>query len=349
MYKLYKMAEYIFVYDNIMLKFADLQSALDHYLMYMKTYSILVKNNNMNNKIDYPKLFVLDSNYGRHIKLFADNNIRFEDDLTTIVVKNPHSRNILNTINTKELCCVTQTPVTSKNIPPEVASNVNIEKPTYTQPNKLSSNIKHEINSVNTLKNAMINPNKCNDNNLIDDLSLPEINILKDKLINEINTIKETTINEKQVIMDKLEKNAEEKKQLRLTIEHETNQRNIFKSDKNTFSLIKSDLENNQYAENEIPILFAHKYPIFKILAEDGQLNMDADNNIDTEYILYKQLYDQCFPKKKNKQVMFKLNKTHKYAYLSPEEKRVYDEIIPDETSNDENSDDSNTWSDYDI
>ncbi len=133
--------------------------------------------------------------------------------------------------------------------------------------------------------------------------------------------------------------------------EREEERRRIFESDKRVYAMIKQDIadEDKKIDEDNIPGLFSAKYPIFKLMDEEGLIDQDD------EYDIYLELYNDLYPKKEELEYEEKQNDEyvpHNYHYLNKEEQEKYKkypslEEVLDQISGDD-SDDSNN-SDYEV
>nr|AEX63044.1 hypothetical protein mv_R842 [Moumouvirus Monve] len=103
------------------------------------------------------------------------------------------------------------------------------------------------------------------------------------------------------------------------TLEKEDNKDLVlFKSDKNSYKLIKNDIEKGILDNKDINAFFADKFIIFKLLESRGCLNLDNNDDIKTEYELFRDLYEpeeNIISEKENIYV------PHNYHYISEQEK----------------------------
>ncbi|AGF85521.1 hypothetical protein QJ854_gp261 [Moumouvirus goulette] len=93
----------------------------------------------------------------------------------------------------------------------------------------------------------------------------------------------------------------------------------LFKSDKNSYKLIKNDLDKGVLDKKDINAFFADKFIIFKLLESRGCLDLENNNNLETEYELFQDLYE---PEENN--IMSEkedIYVPHNYHYISEQEK----------------------------
>ena len=97
---------------------------------------------------------------------------------------------------------------------------------------------------------------------------------------------------------------------------------NKYFNDKESYYRMKNDIELGFLKEENISPLFRQKYPIYKIMDENGDL--DTDN----EYQLFCDLYEELYPNQIEKDKPSYV--PHSYNYLSEEEKGKYSQFIVD-------------------
>lgn len=125
---------------------------------------------------------------------------------------------------------------------------------------------------------------------------------------------------EKEVVEERCEYDAV-KMDLRRLKEKEEEKLRVFEHDKNvTYVRIKKSIEENNLTEENIPPMFAERYPIFKFMENEGLLDVDGD------YETYCQLYDEMHPPQKNEASESYI--PHNIHYLPEEEQAKYQNIV---------------------
>ena len=152
----------------------------------------------------------------------------------------------------------------------------------------------------NNIKRSIQNAKKMNDKNISD---------MQDTLDN----IEEDYINEKcdlDAIRNEKRKDNEKKK------EH----KRVFETDRDvTYPRIKQSIEEGRMTEQNVPDMFAKRYPIFKVLEIENVLGTENDYN--TYCNLYKEMYPE---KKENDDDVDNTYVPHNIAYLSEEIQEQY-------------------------
>jgi hypothetical protein len=157
-----------------------------------------------------------------------------------------------------------------------LSSDINVQLPTM----HTEINISSEKNEP-----AKVEPAKVEDPNDIlnaDELKrkIEELSKLKELEINDLENLNDNLHDfENKIIEEKFSIDAEKNK-LRTDKEKWEEFKNIFAADKKIYRIMKEQLNNNEI--EDIPELFEHKYPIFKVLDDNNLL--DNENNI-YEYI----------------------------------------------------------------
>lgn len=153
------------------------------------------------------------------------------------------------------------------------------------------------------------------------------------KSVNNFIKNKENTINELQEKANKKEQDYIENKcildsknaELRRLKERAEERQRVFESERDvTYIRIKDQLETTEMTEDNIPLMFVDKYPIFKLLDAENILHTDED------YEMYCNLYDKMYPKK----AMTKRGEyiPHNVNYLPEEKKKQYEKMKVDST-----------------
>ena len=99
----------------------------------------------------------------------------------------------------------------------------------------------------------------------------------------------------------------------------------VFESDKFSYVSIKRDLEKGALKREDINPCFELKYLIFKVLESRNSIDFTKNDNISTEYELFKILYDECNENNQNNcKPIVKVYIPHNYQYMSKERKEEY-------------------------
>jgi len=99
------------------------------------------------------------------------------------------------------------------------------------------------------------------------------------------NEIKEVVVEEETKFLEKRGNIEQEKKRLEKEKDKWLQFKNKLEADKRVYCIIKEQLESGELAEDNIPILFQDKYPIFKYMHQNNKLNLDDalhDNEINS-------------------------------------------------------------------
>lgn len=128
-----------------------------------------------------------------------------------------------------------------------------------------------------------------------------------------------------------------EKMKERLKKDNEQQQKRIFESDKNSYNLMKKDIEQGKLNEDKISVFFKQKYPIFKFMEENNDL--DSENDFEIYNELFNDLYGSDTDDdndndndddndKKNQYI------PHNYHYMSEKDKEKYKCFIDNNKKN---------------
>ncbi len=274
-------------------------------------------------KVDHFLIPKIKAKLGSKNVMIKSKNLPLSDYLHNIELIS--STPSLPTLDVQEETSPKTTPLKEVNLQSDVPiakKNVKMNNmPEFMRFNKKTADVKSEINKVANIKNVL--SNQAVSNNLTNDLSLPEITILKEKYEQENELIKSQIALQNAELCELSHKIAHERKELRLKMEKEESNRKIFEADRNVYHIIAGKIEEGELEESNVPILFAQKFPVFKIMDSEEKLNTD---DFESEYLLYKQIYDECYPPTNTGKPS--PVKPHNYEYLSPEEKRVYDQQV---------------------
>lgn len=159
---------------------------------------------------------------------------------------------------------------------------------------------------------------------------------LEKKIREEIENIENIKKMEEDKIIEIKKKHDEEKENLvdyeceikekkmmeRIKKDLDNQKKRIFESDKNSYFLMKKDINEGKLKEDNISVLFKQKYPIFKFMDENGDLNLDNEFEIYSE--LFNGLYEDQLETDDNESCYI----PHNYHYLSEEEKLKYKNFV---------------------
>ncbi|AVL94629.1 hypothetical protein ma243 [Moumouvirus australiensis] len=93
----------------------------------------------------------------------------------------------------------------------------------------------------------------------------------------------------------------------------------LFKSDKNSYKLIKNDIDKGILDSKDINMFFADKFTVFKLLETRNCLDLENNDNIKTEYELFKELYE---PEENIISEEENIYVPYNYHYISEQEKK---------------------------
>ena len=158
-----------------------------------------------------------------------------------------------------------------------LSSDINVQLPTMHTEINISSE-----KDIRVEKNEPVKVEDPNDILNADELKrkIDELTKLKELEIDDLENLNDNLHDfENKIIEEKFSIDAEKNK-LRTDKEKWEEFKNIFAADKKIYRIMKEQLNNNEI--EDIPELFEHKYPIFKVLDDNNLL--DNENNI-YEYI----------------------------------------------------------------
>ena len=158
-----------------------------------------------------------------------------------------------------------------------LSSDINVRLPTMHTEINISSE-----KDIRVEKNEPVKVEDPNDILNADELKrkIDELTKLKELEIDDLENLNDNLHDfENKIIEEKFSIDAEKNK-LRTDKEKWEEFKNIFAADKKIYRIMKEQLNNNEI--EDIPELFEHKYPIFKVLDDNNLL--DNENNI-YEYI----------------------------------------------------------------
>jgi hypothetical protein len=119
---------------------------------------------------------------------------------------------------------------------------------------------------------------------------LDELTNLKTKKTEHLELMKKKLEDDKESYCNTFNNVNDERRFWQRDKEREEEKKRVFDSDKHVYSMIKGEIANGLRQEDNIPELFANKYPIFVALDEDELLGVDGD------YELYTDLYNEFYP-----------------------------------------------------
>lgn len=154
---------------------------------------------------------------------------------------------------------------------------------------------------------------------------IEKLESFKQKQEDVLLKIKDKHINEKESLINyECEINAK-KMMDRINLEKEKERRNIYQSDKKSYHLIKKHIMDGLIDEENISPFFKQKYPIFKFMDQNGDIDCEND------YELYTELFSDLYGDKNNNSDDDDTEKCyvpHNYHYLTEEEKAKYESFI---------------------
>lgn len=98
----------------------------------------------------------------------------------------------------------------------------------------------------------------------------------------------------------------------------------IFESDKRSYFLIKKDLDDDVLKRDQIHPDFVLKYLIFKVLELREAINFASNSNIDNEFEIFSNLYEEYQKDNEVDEPPHKVYIPHNYNYMTPDEKDKY-------------------------
>lgn len=128
-----------------------------------------------------------------------------------------------------------------------------------------------------------------------------------------------------------LDKITEEKHKIKREEEKKEANRKVFRHDKKVYRLIKEDIENGKINEDDIPVLFESKYPIFEFMDSNDMITLN-DEHDEHEFMSYCEFYDDAYPEIKEEQNKQSEYVPHNLHYLPEEEQKKYAAIKDKQT-----------------
>lgn len=122
---------------------------------------------------------------------------------------------------------------------------------------------------------------------------LDDLTKMQNSKIQKLNIMKEKLDADKKEYSNQFNTVNDERRFWRRDKEREEERKRVFTTDKHVYRMLKSEIEMEIRDKDNIPELFANKYPIFAALDEEKQLDLDGD------YDLYVELYNEFYPSTK--------------------------------------------------
>lgn len=116
----------------------------------------------------------------------------------------------------------------------------------------------------------------------------------------------------------------DEKRWIRKEKEREEERRRVFEADKGVYYRMKQEIREGKRDEDNVPFLFAQKYPIFSFMDEKDLLNDEED-----QYELYVGFYEELYPKKPREEEEEEYI-PHNINYLTEDEQAKYAKVKKD-------------------
>ena len=198
-------------------------------------------------------------------------------------------------------------------------------------------NIKDNLNndtkidvSLSTNNNSLLDSSNV-DQDLENKLEkeIERIELLKIEQEEKLAEIKDNHNKQKEDIADYVCEINAKKMMERIKLDNENQKRNIYNSDKKSYFQMKANIEVGKLKEENISPFFKQKYPIFKFMDENGNLDYDNDNlDYKNAYELYTELFNELYPKNIIEDNEDDNYVPHNYHYLTESEKKKYSKFI---------------------
>ncbi len=138
------------------------------------------------------------------------------------------------------------------------------------------------------------NPNNTPVNDKDDKDDKEELVDKKNKIQDEISQIESKLQNDTDLYVKNLTTVHEKRKNLRNEKDKEDEKKRVFKVDKKIYFQMKEQILAGKLTEENVPELFASKYPIFKFMEDNSLLDSEDEDEYDT----YRSFYDEIHPPK---------------------------------------------------
>lgn len=348
-------------YNQDVLVTDSFDTAIHEMLSYVYNRSKHLASSGINlNKVDFSDIYVEEFNPDNAKRFrYTTNKIKLNFNTWDLEFKFPNSDIKINLIvldllheihgffsNSKFAYPVPTSqplPQPTQDTPAQASNDQVVQNSVYIPEQKIKSNISkdyviyHQTNKVN--KSDILNPDDLFENDpddKSDDKSDDEMLELLKSQIEALEKLKADGIDN----MNELNKQQEEKvtklidhaaevnylkKKLFIKKEQEEEKRNIFKSDKKTYRMMRDDIKLGRLPREQISPLFKLKYPIFEFL--DSKNLLGPDGEIGEDYFMYTFLHQEQNPPENiySKQNLYI---PHNYNFLSDDEKAKYSHCI---------------------
>lgn len=159
---------------------------------------------------------------------------------------------------------------------------------------------------------------------------LRKLEELKEEGLKKIQEVKEHQKKESDKYENVLFELHDKKKQERMRKEKEQQNRKVFEYDKKIYAEMKKEIEKplhiRKFDENNIPILFRPKYPIFKFMEQESKFGNEK------EFELYSELHDAIYNKPEetnsNSNLDNEIYIPHNIHYLNDTEKEKFFNLV---------------------
>ena len=337
----------------------DLNIVIHEMLSIIMNHLMFLKLNNINTIIHNIDLYIqvqLKTKGKRYPIKYC--NINFSFDKYDFIVSNQYINITLDEPNIDLIKQIRNlSPPNNKNIlavkklrsfdETNIESNLLDTKNKYNEHNNANSLLHDSLKLININTNHLNNDiTKQNDKSkeLPEELSeeLPEEiseEISEEILKEQIEKLEAVKNQQEETLITLLDKNNDEKENIveieckineqkmieRIQKDMEQQKKNIYYSDKDTYFKMKNDISLGKLNENLISPLFKQKYPIFKFMDSNSDIN--SDNSSATEYELYCHLFNELYPAKFSDEEQVNYI-PHNYHYLEESEKNKYKNFV---------------------
>lgn len=153
----------------------------------------------------------------------------------------------------------------------------------------------------------------------LDDIGekIKELEKQKELEAKELEDLRRTQKEKDELVANVNSELSYQKNKIKIEKERLEEKKRIFECDKNVYNKIKQQIIDEKIQEHQVPILFAPKYPIFKIMDEKNELDKENDFSIYLDY---------CDSLKEPIQNAKKVFIPHNINYLPEEERKKYEE-----------------------
>ena len=188
----------------------------------------------------------------------------------------------------------------------------------------LKTNNTHTITPNKKIENIQLpnNANKKIENDLsLDDISkkIKELEEQKQLEAKELDELRRTQKEKDELVASVNSELSYQKNKIKIEKERLEEKKRVFECDKGIYIKIKQEIANEKIQENQVPLLFATKYPIFKIMDEKDELDKENDFSVYLDY---------CESLKEPIQNAKKIFIPHNINYLPEGERKKFEESV---------------------